>query len=490
MLSRRIRVRLRLPGIPSSHLPPLPTPSSSAKLPALTVFSQVGYAVAEVGQNLVETLVRIYLLIYYTDVIGLDAGLAGLAFAISLVWDACIDPCMGALSDRTLNRFGGRRGYLPVGGGLLALGLLAVFHPPALGSQSGKFGWLLFSACLLGTGMTVLSVPYMAMGGEITRDPHERAGLFGWRFAFANLGAVMAAALPALFLGSGESNATAMKQVSCLAALLVVGSAMITWFSTRRLPANTAASESLSILVSAMEPFKNPAFRPLVSVYVIATIGIGINSTTAMFFYQYRLGLTEQEIQSLLVVFILVFTCSIVAWVKLAKRFGKRRPMAVGSLLLGAGTSILYVLAPPGNFWLPLICGGGMLGSLVGCVVLIDTLLTDVIDHDRVHSRAIRSGLYFGVWRFASKLARAVAIGAVGLILRCSGFVPNQSQSPDVIRVMVLLFGPGVGVFFLVAGIQVWLYRFNEAKQEQVRRILDKRIGRGFRDQNYLPPER
>jgi Na+/melibiose symporter-like transporter len=266
-----------------------------------------------------------------------------------------------------------------------------------------------------------------------------------------------------------------------------VGSAMLTWWSTRQLPANTKVAKGPGLLVAAMEPFRNPAFRPLISVYVVATIGIGINSATALYFYQYRLGLVQDQIQALLVVFILVFTLSILAWVKVARRFGKRRPMAIGSLLLGVGTTLLYLLAPPGNFWLPLVFGGGILGSLVGCVVLIDTLLTDVIDHDRIRSGAVRSGLYFGVWRFASKLARAVAIGVAGWILSCSGFVPNQTQSPDVVRVLVLLFGPGVGLFFLVAGVQIWLYRFDEDKQSQVRRILDRRIRRSGRERS--PPD-
>jgi glycoside/pentoside/hexuronide:cation symporter, GPH family len=455
--------------------------SSTIEVPPLRLSAQVGYAVAEIGQNLVETLIRIYLLKFYTDVVGLDAMLAGLAFAISLVWDACIDPCMGTISDRTLHRFGGRRGYLPLGAGILAIGLLAIFHPPAMTTQASKFGWLLMAACLLGTGMTVLSVPYMAMGGEITENPHERAVLFGWRFAFANVGAVFAAALPTFFLQPGETNSAVLKPVSSIAAIVVVVTAAISWWATRNLRANRRPANSGSFLSNAMQPFRNPAFRPLIAVYVIATIGIGINSATALYYYQYRLGLTELQIQGILVLFILVFTTSILVWVKLAKRFGKRRPMAFGSLFLGFGTAGLYLVAPPGDIWFPLIGGGVFLGSLVGCVVLIDTLLTDVIDHDQVHSKQLRSGMYFGVWRFASKLARAIAIGVAGWLLSYSGFVPNQAQTQEVERTLVLLFGPGVGVFFVVAGIQVWMYRFDERKQAQVRRILDRRMGRTAR---------
>ena len=465
----------RLRRLPPAASDPAAPPSTRR---GLTLPVQIGYAFAEIGQNLVETAIRIYLLIYYTDVVGLNARLAGIAVGLSLVWDACIDPVMGAISDRTRHRFGGRRGYLPLGGLLLAGGLLAVFHPPELDSQWARFGWLLFSSCFLGTGMTVLSVPYMAMGGELTEHPHERAVLFGWRFGFANFGGMLAAALPTLFLQAGETNAVAMRPVSVLAAGIVVVTAWTSFWAVRGLAVPTAPAAAVPLRAAFVLPLRNPTFRPLLLVYVIATIGIGVNSACALYYYQYRLHLAETQIQGLLVLFLGVFTTSILGWVLLAKRFGKRRPMALGAIALGIGTAALYLLAEPGNFLVPLLAGGLGLGALVGCIVLIDTLLTDVIDHDQVRSRQVRSGLYFGVWRFASKLARAASIGAAGYVLDLAGFVPNQPQTEGVELALMLLFGPGVGGFFVVAGALLWRYRFDEQKQAQVRRILDRRAMR------------
>lgn len=110
--------------------------------------------------------------------------------------------------------------------------------------------------------------------------------------------------------------------------------------------------------------------------------------------------------------------------------------------------------------------------------MLIDAQLTDVIDHDQVRSGQLRSGLYFGVWRFASKLARAVAIALTGHVLEGIGFVPNQPQGTYVAWMLALLFGPGVGTFFVLAGWILWRYRFGEGEQAQVRRILERRAGR------------
>ena len=458
---------LRRLATPSSVQPPAVEP--------LPVAAQIGYAVAESGLNTVETLLRLYLLIFYTDEVGLSPSLAGLAVGLGLVWDAVTDPLMGALSDRTRHRLGGRRGYLPLGAALLSAGLLLVFWPPPLASQLAKFSWLLGSFCFLNTGMTVLSVPYMAMAGELTEDPRVRTNLFGWRFGFANVGAVLAAALPILFLVEGHGSAAAIPRVTLVTVVVVLGSALISWRATAfqpRLPRIVRTEPLLRTFATAL---RSRPLRPLLAAYVVATLGIGINATTAQYYYRYLLGLTEHQVQTLLVVFLGVFTASIVAWVLAARRHGKRRLMAIGATLLGVGTSALYLFLPKGAYVPTLLLGGVGLGALVGCIVLIDALLTDVIDHDRLRTGQLRSGLYFGVWRFASKMARALAIGVAGLVLDLVGFVPNGEQSPAVELALRVQFGPGVGVFFFAAGAILSAYRFDERKQEQVRRLLARR---------------
>lgn len=439
---------------------------------------QAGYSVAEVGINLVETTMRIYALAFYTDEVALAPGLAALALGLAIVWDAVTDPLMGVISDRTRHRFGGRRGYLPLGGVLLALGVWMVFRPPELISQGARFAWLLGAGCCLNTGMTVLSVPYMAMAGEMTADAHARASLFGWRFAAANLGALAAAVLPAWFLG-GDGGAAAMPAAAGSMAAIVVLTALGTWRATRRVafvgPGGTvpAAAPWRGAFLGALQ---NRAFRPLLLAYVIATIGIGINAATFLYYYEHRLALPPGRTQAVLVVFLAVFTLSILPWVLAARRWGKRRPVVVGATVLGVGTAALYASAGPGWFLVVLLVGAVGLASCVGCVVLIDAMLTDVLDHDLVRTRQVRSGLFFGVWRFASKLARAIAVGAAGLLLAAVGYREGAAaQPPAVETALVWLFGPGVGATFVLAAVVLWRYRFDERKLGQVRRILDRR---------------
>lgn len=431
---------------------------------------------ADVGINAVETALRLYLLIYYTDRVGLRADLAGLALALGLLWDAVTDPVMGAISDRTAHGRHGRRLFVLLGGVLLAGAAVLLFHPPQLEGQWARFAWLLFAFCFLNTALTVINVPHMAMAGEMTVDPHERSVLFGWRFACMNVGAVLAAALPvALLDGPEDRTVSAMEPFSWLVAVAVVASAVWTFVATRRVRFHVVPARRRSLFAEFREAFANPTFRPLVLVYIVATIGIGVNSAVALYYYNYHLQLSDQQIQIMVAVLLVVFTASIVFWVRFSRRRGKNRPIVVGASVLGVATSVLYLVLPPGNFVLPLVLGAVGLGALIGCIVLIDSLLTDVIDHDCIRTGVRRSGVFFGVWRFASKLARAAAIGGTGLVLNLIGFVPNEEQTEGVRFALALLFGPGVGLFFLASGVLLARYRFTEEKQRQVQRILARR---------------
>jgi len=444
--------------------------------PPLSRNAQVGYAMADVGINAVETALRLYLLIYYTDQVGLRADLAGLALALGLLWDAVTDPVMGAISDRTAHSRYGRRIYILIGGFLLAGAIVLLFHPPQLDGQWLRFGWLLGAFCFLNTALTVINVPHMAMAGEMTVDPHERSVLFGWRFACMNVGAVLAAALPVLLLSDPEDRTvSAMGTFSVLVGVIVIASAAWTWWSTGKITFHTERSRRQPLLREFREAFANPTFRPLVVIYIVATIGIGVNAAVALYYYNYELELSDRQIQIMVAVLLLVFTASIIYWVRRSRRQGKNQPIVIGASLLGVATSVLYLMLPRGNFVLPLVLGAVGLGSLIGCIVLIDSLLTDVIDHDCIKTGVRRSGVFFGVWRFASKLARAAAIGGTGLVLDLIGFVPNEVQSEGVRSALSVLFGPGVGVFFLAAGLLLARYRFTDDKQRQVQRILARR---------------
>ena len=165
----------------------------------LTHKVRLGYSAAESGINATELLLRLYLLSFYTDIVGISPFWAGLAGFIGLFWDAVTDPLMGKLSDTTLNHFNGRSPYLLIGTLILAASLILLFSPPSGVIPEYGFLYMLGSYLVLNTAMTIFTVPYMAMTSDLSQDRNERSVLFALRFAFGNLGALIAAGLPVYF---------------------------------------------------------------------------------------------------------------------------------------------------------------------------------------------------------------------------------------------------------------------------------------------------
>lgn len=455
---------------------------------------KLGYGTAELGLVAVETLLQIYLLKFYNTTVGLPAQWTGLALALAILWDAVSDPIMGGLSDRTRTRWGKRRPYLLPGALGLAVGFVLLFDPPRLESHLFQFFFLLGSYVFVNTAMTVVAVPHLALGGEISFDRDERTEVFGYKRVFATLGSVLGLLLPALVLRAlgGDDVAGAAERSRQLASWLLVGpilgSAAITVWATRGLdradPPHAPRERTTlrALLREQLQATRNPVFVPLLAAFVVAAIGRTLNASTALYYYEFRLGLTEQQtIGGVLLPFFLCFLLSIPGWVLLSRRHGKRVPALIGVGGLGLLTAWVYLVFPSGRLEGPFLMAlfGGV---LAGAIVLLDSMVADVVDHDELHHGRAREGLYFGVWKMGTKLSRALGLLLAGFLLGWIGFEEGApAQGPAVAERLAWLFGPVVGCFFLAGGLVLAFAPLTDARHRRVQSLLAERRRRRAR---------
>ncbi|MBV5324518.1 MAG: MFS transporter, partial [Rhodospirillaceae bacterium] len=102
----------------------------------------------------------------YAEISGMSLSLLGVLLLVSRLADAGIDPLLGGWSDRTANR----RRLIVLALPLLALGMVALLHPPQVGAPL----WLLASLLLTYFAFSLASVSYQAWGAELGRDSAER----------------------------------------------------------------------------------------------------------------------------------------------------------------------------------------------------------------------------------------------------------------------------------------------------------------------------
>jgi len=78
----------------------------------LSLATKLYYGVGQTAEGLKNGAFGVFLLFYYSQVLGLGASYAGLAVGIALVFDAITDPLAGSISDRFKSRFGRRHPFI------------------------------------------------------------------------------------------------------------------------------------------------------------------------------------------------------------------------------------------------------------------------------------------------------------------------------------------------------------------------------------------
>jgi GPH family glycoside/pentoside/hexuronide:cation symporter len=427
-----------------------------------------------------EVLVELYLLKFYNVSVGLPSFYTALALGIAMVWDAVSDPLMGEISDQTAHRSGRRRPYLIPGALALALTLAVIFNPPALDSTAAKFVYLLASYLGITTAMTVIGVPHLALGGELSFDRDERTEIFGYRRLFTTLGLLVGVLLPALALqmvGDEDSEGQSRGLAAIAAGILIVATAAVTFRSTRGLDQGLARrTDSLRLghlLQAQIAVARSRVFRWLLIAFVVAGLGRAINASLALYYYEYRLQLTESDtILYILLPFFLSILVSIPGWVYLSRRFGKRGPAIAGVLGLGVLISIFYPILPAGRFEGPVTIAilGGFFG---GSLILLESLVADVVDVDELETGFNREGLYFGMWRMGTKLSRAGGILLSGVLLHVIGFDAELAVQPAAVADRLgWIFGPGVGALLVLGALLLLRFPLTDAAHRQIQRDL------------------
>ncbi|MFT5368687.1 MAG: GPH family glycoside/pentoside/hexuronide:cation symporter, partial [Candidatus Latescibacterota bacterium] len=158
-----------------------------------------------------------------------------------------------------------------------------------------------------------------------------------------------------------------------------------------------------------------------------------------------------------------------------SRTYGKKWPAIIGIFALGISGSLVYPLLPPGHILYPMLYAipGGL---FVGAVILLDALIPDVIDYDELKTRQNREGLYFGVWKMATKLSRALGLILSGILLDTIGFDQTTTeQSSEVAYNLSLIFGPTVGLFFILGGIILISLPLSDTRHKRIQNMLQKR---------------
>ena len=165
---------------------------------------KIMYGVGEIANAIKVVTLGLYGLFFATTVMGLPGTWVGAVGFIAVVWDAVIDPYIGHVTDGVHVR-SRRYSFMLIGALTMGVGFWAFFSPPHNLSPVMLTAWLLGASFLLRTATSMYSIPYYALGANLSQDYHERTSIAGIRGIASIVGTCAAGSLSFVHLLSGES---------------------------------------------------------------------------------------------------------------------------------------------------------------------------------------------------------------------------------------------------------------------------------------------
>lgn len=403
-----------VPGAPGPRVPWIP---------------RLAYALGNASETIVFRTFEVFVLFYYTQVLGLSGTVAGLAILAALVTDAIVDPLVGTYSDSLQSRLG-RRHTLMFASVLPTAVLFWLLFSPPEGLRGLALGaWLAITAIGTRVALAFFTIPWQAQVAELSPEPRERVTLAVMRSLVNAVaqGAVVALAFD-LYFGAtpeyprGQENPAAYGPfaLAFAAALVVVSllSAAGTWRHLLAIERSSTVKPQRFTPAALLPAWRDmvigfPDFRRLcLSALLILTAFSAFNAFS-LYLGSYFWMLTPDEIKRWQLAFVIGAAITFFVGKPIVDR---TRPASVFTIGLGAGTAMfaaplaarLAGLLPDDGATnlLVLEASNGLAGFFIGLVMITSAVLASEVADDYEAQRGVKAtALLFGFVVLAMKLA-------------------------------------------------------------------------------------
>jgi GPH family glycoside/pentoside/hexuronide:cation symporter len=382
-----------------------------------------------------------FLLIFYNQVIGLDAGLVGAAIMVALITDAFVDPLIGHWSDHTRSRWGRRLPWLYAAPIPLGIAWVLLWYPPLESGQTMQIIWLIGLAIIVRTLVSCCEVPSIALVPELTSDYDERTRFMRYRFLFGWGGG-----LALLILGygfffadapggqSGLTNPDGYHLYAVFGAVMMCGAVLISAAGQHRYVLSHPqwqVSDERHGLADMVRILSNRPFLILVAAGLFGFInqGITFSMTNYLLTYVWRLESGQMTTYAFLLFGTMVAAFAMTP--PLGQRLGKRRAAVLCGATALTFNTVLYGLfvtgvltdaegqSSPMALFAFVFAGNSF---AIGLMILTSSMAADVVEASQAETGRRSEGLFFAGYFFMQKCATGIGIFVAGMILSWARF--------------------------------------------------------------------
>nr|WP_233993431.1 MFS transporter [Latilactobacillus sakei] len=388
---------------------------------------KIGYMFGDLGNCFILGLVNSFLMIYYTNVLGIAGGVVGILFLTARIIDAFADVTVGRIADTTALTSEGRfRPWIRRMKYPFCLITIIMFLPFMHSlPMTLKIVYIFISYLVYGIFLSAINIPYGSMASAISADPDHRASLSTFRSLGSAIGGASTGFLIPIFMyaqaADGRQVVSNMRFfiIAIVCSLLAFLSYNMTYkLTTERVQIQKHEKVSAKDLLKGMA--KNKALLALVAVDLFIVINQILSGTTTTYlFNDYFHNKEAMSIALLFTYGTVILLAPFATWV--IKRFGKKEASVVTLVFSSALYFIMYFMHIH-NAWVYLVF---MFIATLGFSLfnlMVWAFITDVIDYHQYVTGYREDGTVYGVNSFARKVGQALAGGIGGFMLQLIGY--------------------------------------------------------------------
>jgi len=478
-----------------------PTSSNSSPItaaPPVTLGVKLFYGLGSIAFGIKDNGFQTFILLFYSQLVGLPAAWVGGAIFVALLVDAVMDPIVGQMSDHWRSKWGRRHPFMYLSALPVAVSYLALWNPPAWSPQA-LVVYLTVVAIIVRTFITFYEIPSSALAPELTLDYDERTTILGYRYMFGwagGLGMMLLAygvfLRPTARYPVGQLNPEGYSHYGLAAAVVMFLVILISAAGThRRIPylrqPAVGPTRALGVLAREMaSTLAHRSFLMLVGVGLFAAMGQGLNFALGIYFYTWLWELNAIQIMLLLGVGFIGAMVAMGLAPLLSRTFGKKvSAMVVLPLSIGIGSTPLLLRlfgTFPANHTpvlLPTLAGFVIIASSLGisASILLASMMADVVEDSELRTGRRSEGLFFAANGFVAKAVSGTGVMLSGLIVAFVHFpvrvLPGHVPAA-ILRNLALTYLPAYGGLYAIALLFLAAYRIDRhTHQNNLRKLAD-----------------
>lgn len=403
---------------------------------------------------------------FFTDVLGISATVAGLIFMASRVFDGLNDIAIGYISDKSAKY----KKWILYGSFATAVSFVIMFtnfhFPP-----TGQIIFALSAYCFWTLMYTCYAIPFNAFASTMTQDTHERTLLNSIRFAIVAVPTlIISIATPYLksVMHGGNSYGIAAAVFAVIATIctLICVSNIVERAKAPSAQEKTPLKEYIQVVL------KNKQLMLLSFSFFCRTLGYYIFTGSMSYYFIYFLRSSE------LMGIILGISAPISAVAALivapvAARIGKKSLLIICGLIIAA-SSIVRFIYPANTVVVAVTCWAAMF-AMSATLAIYFTMVADTTDYGKWLTGKNVRAINYGFYTFCQKVGMAVSGTIVGVLLDFVGYIPNQEQTASTLQGITMIYCLLPAAIYLIMSFAMYFWTLNEDKMHQIVSELHER---------------